>query len=417
VPAVYRPNLAAQLQRQRVVAAPPVYRPARPGVSAPAAYRPSNAAPLQRQQVVAAPPVYRPARPGVSAPAAYRPNNAAPLQRQRVVAALPVYRPARPGVSAPAAYRPNNATPPSPRGRDAVQRLVNWASLTKTKDEGFYAVDKNAPSTLYGRASAPAPLPRGLYLEETDKDETGENVLKWTPNALFISKDQKDVLLEDERGLGFVAKKYLGWKQGRTLKEISELESEIRQKVEARGSSATGVLGPNDCRGWATQLRLLIAESLGVTQDIGTQEVSVPFDLTAEENFGTGIKVGDTMVQTLGQGSSCGYHAATVVAKDSKSLVTLEAHAAKDIDRPEFHIRAGLEGFIHDNNEGQTYLEDNGMRGQIYKVALAGPEAVASRKKQKGLEEIYQDEIVGETLDPQAILRRLAAFKVIETGV
>ena len=280
----------------------------------------------------------------------------------------------------------------------------------------MYAVDKNAPTTLYGRATSPAPLPTGLYREEADKDETGENVLKWTPNVRFISKGQKDVLMEDERRLGFVAKKYLEWKQGRTLKEISELESEIRQQVEARGST-TGVLGPNDCRGWATQLRLLIAESLGVPTDIGTQAVSVPFDLTAEEGFGTPIKLGDTMVQTLGQGSTCGYHAATVVARDSKSLVTLEAHAAKDIDKPEFHIRAGLEGFIHDNNEGQTYLEDNGMKGQINKVALAGPEAVTSRKKQKGLEQIYQEEIGGEALDPQAILRRLAAFKIIETGV
>jgi len=110
---------------------------------------------------------------------------------------------------------------------------------------------------------------------------------------------KKDVLLENEKRLGLLAKWNLTRRQTNTRNEISRLEAEMRERVE-KGSQTTGVLGPNDCRGWATQLRLLIAESLTFNEgeDEETRDSSAPFDWTIEKGV-TPLGVGDTMLQTL----------------------------------------------------------------------------------------------------------------------
>ena len=66
-------------------------------------------------------------------------------------------------------------------------------------------------------------------------------------NARVATRGQRDVLLENEKGLGLLAKWNLTRTQTNTRNEISRLEAEMRERVE-KGSQTTGVLGPNDCR-------------------------------------------------------------------------------------------------------------------------------------------------------------------------
>src|SRR5690349_1738445 len=92
-----------------------------------------------------------------------------------------------------------------------------------------------------------------------------------------------------------------------------------------------GVLGKNDCYAFADALQNLIVkeawEETGV-EEIGrtkkTVHVTNP-DSPADLRVG----VGDMMRQIY-KGSDCRYHAATVVAEDGNSVVTLEGHVSKD---------------------------------------------------------------------------------------
>jgi hypothetical protein len=88
------------------------------------------------------------------------------------------------------------------------------------------------------------------------------------------------------------------------------------------------------------------------------------------------IQVGDMMRHLYVDNPHCKYHAATVVAKDGESLVTLEGHVSKDLMRPEFLIRRGVVGFAQEEIRGGY-----GDVVEITPLESLNPETVESERE------------------------------------
>jgi hypothetical protein len=220
-----------------------------------------------------------------------------------------------------------------------VQRLVNTGGFTGSQNS-IYGLDPADTKILYSTRTATAPAPDGLYRREQEVANNGTLLYRYKPNVRLYSKAEKNIVNE--------------WYDGSTQEEQDAFSQAkpgtvnglIAGAENPAGTVATdqlptlGMLGDNDCKGFATTLRGTIAGQGTDNRGLGRGEIGV----------------GDQMVHTfspeavLQHAVNCGEHSATVVAKDGNSLITLEAHAGQDITEPDFHMRNGIQGFIVDNN-------------------------------------------------------------------
>lgn len=220
----------------------------------------------------------------------------------------------KPGAIQRSSINPNSKT---------IQRLVN-RNVDRRSENGLYMTKKNDSSVLYSTLDANKPLPTGLYVESEEKFYKGfrksSRVKKWEPNVGLFKDHSESRDLERE-------------KMANTL-EIDKKLSKGMNKEE--GAATMGIAGRNDCGEFARLLNDLIHQEHGE-------------DLPDQGNLGGTLKANYDP-----EWDGCSIHAATEVAIDGASKITLEAHAAKDIDKPEFAIYNGKEGFEQENIRPET---------------------------------------------------------------
>ena len=325
-------------------AAPLPYRPQVAPKAAPAVYRPQAVQRVQAKNAVVPGKAAMPgARPPIGPPA-YRPQ---PIH----AAPPPVYRPA-----------PVRMAQPFPAGKQrnapTVQRWVNLANSDLSAN-GRYIVEKTNPTVLYSTKDAAAPSPLGLYARGKDKGYWGHSgfspvkLNSWTPNVRFLSRAEAQG--EPLSKPGFYEYKTKGMLGGSTeTYSIEGLQSEVRNPLSGLDGPPTfGVLGKNDCNIFASTLQNLMYRERGALYEMEGRKATRTVEVESPSTNATDldVQVGDRMKHVF-QGSDCRYHAATVVAKDGVSAVTLEANVAYDRARPLFYIHKGLAGFaaegIHD---------------------------------------------------------------------
>jgi len=204
-----------------------------------------------------------------------------------------------------------NATKICRKAQNRTAQLLKQSDVEKETQNGKYKIKKDDPSVLYSTRDAALPKPNSLYTSKPEIYWQGlrsSRIWKWTPNVrLFPMKEHTDY----ENKETYIDKK----------------EKEIDRGL-AKGAEL-GMLGDNDCLLFAAALHELIAAE--TTEDELSDETTNP---------GTLLKR-DYAKEFMG----CSYHAVTTVANDGNSIVTLEAHAGKEIDKPEFNIYSGKEGF------------------------------------------------------------------------
>ena len=106
------------------------------------------------------------------------------------------------------------------------------------------------------------------------------------------------------------------------------------------------IIGKNDCRAFASRLQELIGASA---------------DGSASD------EVGDRWQHNVSneKGNSVGEHAATVVAQDGQSRVTLEANVDKDLTKPQFAMYGGSADFVETNKQGDERWQDPSYRHNV----------------------------------------------------
>lgn len=223
-----------------------------------------------------------------------------------------------------------------------VQRAVNLASFTHSQNQ-HYALDPGNSKVLYGLLTAPAPAPTDLYRRETEIATNTTLLYRYKPNVRLYSKAEKNIINEWYDGASEQEQAAFSVAKPGTVRGLISGVENPKATTSTDRLPTLGMLGDNDCKGFATTLRDTIAGHQGVDNS----------ELTAEDE----PEVGDQMVHTFSQGAieeyglNCDKHSATIVAKDGNSLITLEAHAGQDITEPDFHMRNGIAGFIADNNQ------------------------------------------------------------------
>jgi hypothetical protein len=360
---IVQPKMASAAQAHTPPKAPPVYRPQAKPVSVQA--KMSGTSQIKNHPV--APPVYRPqpvptvlqTKQNVTQQGGQRQQ-----ERQRVTTPVPLAgRLATSPVNAQSAAKipvhqasPKPATrfaASSPVGTGTVQRYVD-ASNSDITSSGKYYVERGNNDVLYSTRDAEPPEPRGLYAQGSDFTWGPSSIIpiplnSWKPNVRFLNKVEamaKPVLSQP----GAYSYKTKGWfgSESSATYSVEGLQNEVRNPDTGWDSPPTvGALGANDCNGWATTLQILIADEKGNTyaRQRGREEkrtVNIQSPMTTQADLN--MNVGDLMMHIY-NGGPCLYHAATVVAKDGNSLVTLEGHVSKDLSRPQFHIRGGLTDF------------------------------------------------------------------------
>ncbi len=267
-----------------------------------------------------------------------------------------------------------------------VQRMVPWNNLLKTKTEENYGISLQGARSLVSKAGAPDLKPVELYTQIRDVTEDNSLVKTWVPNVIFMQKAQTQREKDDRKGERIPSEKVglAGWQKD-TLRQIEVFEGLLQQELEDPSVRTSGlggrtpnlgILGLNDCSAWADRLRRLIAE-----EEFKARRLNQPKNASGPVNFDLGnrpedmpdVGVGDTMLQRLfGPNVGSNYHAATVVARDTFTIVTLEAHVEKNLEAPVFHFYdGGLPGFVDANNEGEMYREQNEMGvGQVKRLEL-----------------------------------------------
>lgn len=247
-----------------------------------------------------------------------------------------------------------------------VQRAVDLRGFEESQN-GRYFIN-SAPDhrkVLYARRDAPAPMPDGLYRKETEVSEGAKPIELYTyiPNARLYSKGEKQIVNEEETK----------WYSKTALK--TETVEDIMRDVKNRDMTPEtvttpemGMLGDNDCKGFADSLRGVISGQGRDNRHMEGKELGVGDQMT--HNWNTKALEDAEL--------GCNYHSSTVVATDGESLVTLEAHAGQDITAPDFHMRNGVDGFIRDNlravEEGEGKYVD---LGEDYRIDRANGDAEA----------------------------------------
>ncbi|NEO43244.1 MAG: DUF4157 domain-containing protein [Moorea sp. SIO4A3] len=245
-----------------------------------------------------------------------------------------------------------------------VVQMVEKKELTQESENGKYKLSLKNTHVLYGRKGTEEPRPKGMYKTQvekvTDGEQTIEEAIRWEPNAKLISKQmlhgwsESDInistnpaLTKDQKQVEReILKK--GW-----LTAIKSDLAGVHENLE--NGVKLGIVGANDCAAFAKLMHLLIRKQ--------RKEEGKPFKATEEkqkEEKESGMAMVGTMMLDMFPEyvEGCGYHGATVVALDGPTMVTLEAHAGKrTLQKPEFHMRNGVEGFKKDNTPDQCTEE------------------------------------------------------------
>jgi hypothetical protein len=231
------------------------------------------------------------------------------------------------------------STPHPTSGVKVIQRNINSTRFEKSDEfAALYMVNPKDRRTLYSRIHALPPKPTGLYAKTRDRDDaTGAQVFAWTPNVRFLTANQMQRLDPGHSG------------------EESPLFKFLMQRIEkpakAEEVPTFGILGKNDCTGFAEAIYRAIA-----SEQYGGEAGDDPETRTQHTQNYPGITVGDLMMHKFDAGV-CNWHGATVVAADGDRQVTLEADVSKPLAAPEFRIRRGVAGFVQSNiseSQGET---------------------------------------------------------------
>lgn len=243
----------------------------------------------------------------------------------------------------------NAYTQPQTSAETVIQREVDLTEDTVTTENEAYFVKQDDTEVLYSNVTAPPPLPQKLYYKEEERSTERQRLYKWLPNAQFLTKD-------DERGIIDHGGNVSG------ITNFDDIDDYLQFPVPGDHCLELpyiGTLGHNDCSGWARTLRTMISAE-GVDNSA----------LHPDDEMAIGDRM--THIFDSDEPMHCSVHSATVVATDGSSLVTLEAHASKNLLAPEFHIREGKAGFLADNNQTRnlgnqlTIDRANGKAGSMH---------------------------------------------------
>lgn len=286
------------------------------------------------------------------------------------------------GVGAPFSVNSVQAKPvqrgvPSPAGT-VIQPIVPTGSAKYTENRSYFVLP-GQQRTLYSSPLAKGPRPVELYTKEFDFTDRGKPVYLWTPNVLFLSKQDR----EENDDL-----------------TVEQMTTEF-QRQTGRPIPPILLLGKNDCANFATVLSCLINTTPSRREAETREEVQ---KLTAD--------VGEMMKHTFGFTQECNYHAATVVAKDGRDLVTLEADVSQSLLRPEFHIRRGVIEFVDYNSQDKE---------QGYRVVVSAAGKESKEKFAKLLKNVasgeYDSSDIGMLLKQSLLLIKTPAKPRRRSGI
>jgi hypothetical protein len=350
-PPVYRPQAKPLLQKKQSTAQP-VYRP----LSVPKVLQTRQVNPaIQKKETVqpSKPSVYRPlpvtkvaaadSKTNASVAANLRPPhlrpNALAVQRTEAKKIVPpkVMLPSRPSPKIPTRVGAKTAASSSLQlSRSAAPVLqLKRRARGKLHPRGWYTQSKlyfvadNNKNKLYSYWGAPAPQPASLFIKSWEFT-SGLLWSTWTPKVQFLTPAP-----HDDRP------------QGSALREYRDAQTNLH-----RGQGSF-IFGKNDCSNFATVLSSLITEETGAGHLIDV-DLKGSVQIVRHGNVGVGTMLKHRFVDD----DVAQYHAATVVAVDGKDLVTLEADVGKPLTRPEFHIRAGVYGFVRNNDPGRAFGDE-----------------------------------------------------------
>ncbi len=407
-PKVMQPKMANGALNRSMQAAPPVYRPQPTPLvlqtKISSAHGPQAGQVTQPRRPPAAPAVYRPEPNGIAQPKiAYRPPATAVGAQAKMTgssqvkthpAVPPVYRPQP--VPKVLQTKKDNKQQFGPRQQEqkrigrpgsmpgaiqrqtgnVVQRDVDVASALKTENAQYMIVPSDT-SVLYSEVDAPEPKPSGLYTRMNDRTSSKPHrrLYAWIPNVRFLSKEEQQASPSESKPGSYEYTTKGSFLNTTHRFSLSQLGQQIEDPPESGQRPTIGALGKNDCYAWADTLQnmmMLTEEMAGravtstgrTRKNVHVSNPNSPADLR--------IEVGD-MMRHLYINAKCKYHAATVVAKDGNSLVTLEGHVSKNITKPEFHIRGGVVDFAD-----EAIRLGHGDEVEITPLETLNPETTAS---------------------------------------
>lgn len=321
--------------------APPVYRP-QPVPKVLQTKRP----PGQNIQTARAP--FQPVAPPI-----YRPGAKKTAQMKTGPVAPPVYRPqpvpkvlqTKKTIQAQVGPGQQNAIQRS--RENVVQRDVDLKTALTTEN-GKYLIDPADNSVLYSVAGAIPPRPTGLYQRTIDRTAGVPHIPlnAWTPNVRFLSKEETFASpVKGKPGQYEYIKK--GFIDSTKRFSLRDLGLQVLSPPEVGERPTIGVFGKNDCYAFGDALQNLMMMN-GELPLLQTGRKKKNVHVTTPDSPGDlEIQVGDMMRHIYIDNPHCKYHAATVVAKDGESLVTLEGHVSKNLKRPQFLIHRGVRDFAH----------------------------------------------------------------------
>ena len=423
-PPVYRPQPTPKvLQAKRLFGQNPQAAQAPPrAITPPPVYRPETKPEakgiLQPQRnVPTAPAVYRPQAKQVAVqakPVAVQAKMARPLLVRTQPTAPPVYRPQ----PAPRVLQTKKSmTPPvgPPRVTSVVQRDVDVSGAVRSENHQ-YMVLPGRTSVLYSIVKAEAPKPRGLYTRRLERMANYPHLplYEWTPNVRFLSKAEQmaSPSKSNPGSYEYTSKGFIETTERFSLKRYGRAIEEHPEDDERVVRPLVGALGKNDCYAWADTLQNMMfteaSEKSGIVP-IGREHKTVHVT-TPKHPSDLNVEAGD-MMKHIYQNAKCKYHAATVVAKDGNSLVTLEGHVSKDITSPEFHIHRGVLAFAD-----EAIRKGHGDEVVITPLESLNPQSVASERKD--FETRYQRMTTAPVDDPGATnLAHITASSNIGTTI
>lgn len=198
------------------------------------------------------------------------------------------------------------------------QRALDLSTLATTRNHLYYTVFGGGEK-LISEAAAPAPEPRALYNEQDKTAINGRKLTVWKPRSQLADKKKLKGETPVYRETGVLITDLIELEDTVLAQIMEQVRAEVNDREGDRGLRL-GTAGMNDCKGFATTLRSMIAKY--------------------GENP-NGLVGKSWLHPTDPHRASFPYHGATVVAQDSGDAVTLEAHAGQDLTAPKFHIRRG----------------------------------------------------------------------------
>lgn len=269
---------------------------------------------------------------------------------------------------------PGQATQFQAMANQVVQRAVDLSTLSSTQSNLYYTV-VGGGNSLISQAVAPAPEPKPLYNEVDKTALNGDKLKLWKPRSRFADKKKLNEETPVYSATGQLLTRYFDIEDAVLAEIMLEVETDIDDR---RGDRALrlGTAGMNDCKGYATTLKAMIARYGDDPQGL----------------------VGKSWLhETRPEAASFPYHGATVVAQDGSDAVTLEAHAGQELTVPMFHIRrGGKTGFEASNKDSYP--------GQYQDTASESPlmQIEDAETLLETLKEAWQD--TGKRSDKSAVM-------------